>query len=173
MSLAPPLPGLLENLSRALVFGPEMLLFHAVFIAWIVIFTIHLRRPHGRATTGVLLYSLAILCGMLAPLHGFLRDWNLARVIGFSGALGPMEWSEFESSKSLGSLIIATTSVLLLTLSTWAWLMPRPERRDGGKEPSAYLPEPPSARGRPRPTQSGGKPPHSIKIGRSPRSGRP
>lgn len=110
------------------MYGPEMLVFHAVFVAWIIIFFVHLGRARLRSITSVLLYSLAILCGMLAPLHHACRDQELmSRALGAS-SLHVVQTLEHDLQVSRGSLIILITAIIFLILSTWALLMPRPER---------------------------------------------
>ena len=117
---------LIQEISRSLLYGPEMLLFHAAFVAWVVIFVIHLRKGASRHWTSKILMSLTIFSGMLAPFHYFLRVLVVNRMLASSGVVDPMSWADLQSNLTLGCVIMGLTSMFFLALSTWAWMMPRP-----------------------------------------------
>ena len=108
------------------MFGPEMLLFHAVFVAWIVIFLIHVRKVAARYWTSKVLMSLSMFTGMLAPFHYFLRMLLVTLMFSGSGAVDPTSWIDLQANLTMGCTVVGLTAMIFLGLSTWAWMMPRP-----------------------------------------------
>lgn len=116
---------LIQEISRSLLYGPEMMLFHAAFVAWIVIFVIHLRKGTSRHWSSKVLMSLTIFTGMLAPFHYSLRVLVVNRMLASSGVVDPMSWADLQANLTLGCVIMGLTSMVFLALSTWAWIIPR------------------------------------------------
>ncbi len=122
----------LQSFSQALMFGPEMLAFHAVFLVWCAVFVVHLSRPGRRESTRMVLTLLAVICGLLAPLHQYCRDYGiLLRLREAGGYANSYQLVDEQLLCLRGTLTILGTAILFLIVSIWTWRMPRPGQAGG------------------------------------------
>lgn len=112
------------QLKNALLYGPEMLVFIALLIAWIIVFGKHLRNPSSRFWTSKVLIGITGLVGVLAPIHSSLRVVARNSRISVSGYPDPMQWLHNDQVIQLGTLLISLTAAMLVCLTVLAWLMP-------------------------------------------------
>ena len=117
------------RISEAMSQGGDLYFFHFLFLAWCILFVMHLRNPNARFWSSKVLVSLSILTGFMGPFHYFFQTWSISlMVVATSGVVDPAMWAYDQMTVLTASLVILLTAMVFLGLSTWAWIMPRPDK---------------------------------------------